>query len=95
MLSLSVSKMLMLCLLVEALMPGDAAPTTTGQSMAVHHIPLSRMRLPDGASGRWTSPAERFHSAFQEKTAGGNVGIFFNTSSYILVGTVNVGSPGR
>jgi hypothetical protein len=75
-------------LAAAALLPGDAAPTSAGKQ--AQHVPLSALRLPEGVTrgnSHW--------GGFQQKTAGGNVGITFNTSTYVLVGAVSVGSPAQ
>jgi len=63
---------------------GDAAPTTNGNQP--HTIPLSILRLPEGANPL---------GQFQEKTTGGNVAATFNISNWQLIGTVSVGTPAQ
>jgi len=91
-------QVLMLGFLVAAcsVLLGDAAPTTTGRG--AQRIPLvSALRLPEGSiTGRWANnPLDHHHHRFQEKTASGAWPITYNSSSYFIVGTVNVGSTGR
>jgi hypothetical protein len=68
-----------------------AAPTSTAGKQP-HTIPLSILRLPEGANKHWTSSLGHL---FQEKTTGGNAGLIFNISNWQLIGTVSVGTPAQ
>jgi len=68
-----------------------AAPTSTAGKQP-HTIPLSILRLPEGANKHWTSSLVHL---FQEKTTGGNAGLIFNISNWQLIGTVSVGTPAQ
>lgn len=94
---LFVSKAPVFCLLVllAALLPGDAASTASKQNQVAQRIPLSRVFLPERASIHRRDQVPRLSVLIQEKSASGSVGIFYNASSYALVGTVSVGSPGE
>jgi len=68
----------MVLVLSTALLLASAVTVSTGNQ--AQHIPLSTLRLPEGA--HW---AGQHLYSFQEKTSGGNVGLVFNTSSNVIV----------